>query len=182
MRNPIFGRLIAAFSVGVVALFCIGSAYAETNNTTNPCVGADPCLILVRHAEKVDSSEDPDLSPAGLARAALLADVLEERGILLTGIHATDYIRTRDTAAPSAEAAGLPVQLYDPSDLEGFAGVAQALSGIHLIVGHSNTTPQLAELLGAPEDSVQMAYDTYNLIVVLAYGEGDDPVLTLLTF
>ena len=78
---------------------------------------------LVRHAEKVDDSRDPELSEAGHARAALLADLL-------------------------AEALGVEVELYDPRDLEGFAEELRGMGGVHLVVGHSNTTPGMVEALG----------------------------------
>ena len=101
---------------------------------------------LVRHAEKVDDSRDPELSEAGHARAALLADLLRDEGI--QRIHSTDYLRTRHTAAPLAEALGVEVELYDPRDLEGFAEELRGMGGVHLVVGHSNTTPGMVEALG----------------------------------
>lgn len=112
-------------------------------------------IYLVRHAEKVtdggamlvDDPKDPPLTAEGKARSDALADVLSDAGI--TQIWSTDTIRTRDTAAPLAEQLGLDVQLYNASDLEGFAALLlESPEKKVLVVGHSNTTPQLVEALG----------------------------------
>ena len=101
---------------------------------------------LVRHAEKVDDSRDPELSEAGHARAELLAELLAGEGI--QRVHSTDYLRTRHTAEPLARRLGVEVELYDPSELVGFASELHSVGGTHLVVGHSNTTPGLVEALG----------------------------------
>jgi hypothetical protein len=43
---------------------------------------AEPVVVVVRHAEKAASDQkDPDLSPAGRARAEALARILKDSGI-----------------------------------------------------------------------------------------------------
>jgi phosphohistidine phosphatase SixA len=104
-------------------------------------------VFLVRHAEKEqDGSRDPALTPAGRERATALADLLEEAG--LTAIYATDFRRTRDTAAPLAERLGLPVTLYGARELVGLAAGLKRTPGRYLVSGHSDTTPNLVVLLG----------------------------------
>ena len=71
--------------------------------------------FLVRHAEKMETGEDPDLTTAGESRARDLAAMLRTAGI--TQVHSSDYKRTRNTAAPTAERLGLKVRIYDPRDL-----------------------------------------------------------------
>ena len=128
-------------------------------------------VYLVRHAEKA-VGEDPRLTPEGEVRAAALSDRLE--GVDLVGVHSTDTQRTRDTAAPTAERFGLEVELYDPRDLESVAEALRARSGSRLVVGHSNTTPELAEALGCgPQEPMpETEYD--RLIVVRVAEEGVD--------
>ena len=63
-------------------------------------------------------------------------------------VHSSDFIRTRNTAAPTAAAHGLEVQLYDPRKLPELAKKLRKIGGRHLVVGHSTTTPLLVQLLG----------------------------------
>jgi len=106
---------------------------------------------LVRHAEKADKSKDPVLSPEGIQRAMTLNHVLSN--VSLDHIHSSDYIRTRETAAPVALAKGLDTELYNPKALNEIAAKLDSLGGTHLIVGHSNSTPNLVELLGGERES-----------------------------
>ena len=129
---------------------------------------------LVRHAEKTAERPDPALTTAGAIRAEMLADELE--GARLTAIWSTDYKRTRDTAAPIAARLGLEVQLYDPGDLPGFAAQLKAdPSQVVLVVGHSNTTPQMTEALGGdPGTPIDEAREYDRLYVVdLSSGQSE---------
>lgn len=134
-------------------------------------------IFLVRHAEKTDEGRDPPLSEAGKIRASVLASMLKNAGI--DSIYSSDYRRTRDTAAPVAALLGLPVQIYDPRALEKFASELKQSPGRHLVVGHSNTTPQMAELLGGdggPEIDEAGEYDRLYMLSISADG-GVDTVL-----
>lgn len=138
---------------------------SETGAATQPIT-----LYLVRHAEKQDG-DDPDLTEAGVARADALADRLEDAGI--EAVWSTDYRRTMQTARPLADRLGLDVQIYDPSDLSGFAGQLQADGDTAVIVGHSNTTPQLAGLLGGdPGPEIVEASEYDRLYVINGLGSG----------
>lgn len=113
--------------------------------TVLPVDAAD--IYLVRHAEKVeDGSRDPALTAVGHQRAENLAVVLRSAGI--ETVYSSDYARTRDTAKPLAEMLGLEIEIYDPKALELLAPDLLKLEGNALVVGHSNTTPELAELMG----------------------------------
>jgi len=127
-------------------------------------------VYLVRHAEKVDDSRDPELSDAGRLRAAALAQVLEYSGV--ERVLSTDYIRTRDTAAPVAEAMGLPVELYDPRDLPAAAHGILEGGGRVLVVGHSNTTPALVAALGGDPGPTLEDSDYDRLYVVTVHPDG----------
>lgn len=101
-------------------------------------------VYLVRHAEK-QKGDNPGLTEVGQARAELLKFKLMNSGI--DYIHSSDYKRTRATAAPLAKATGINVDIYDAGDLQQIADKVKSMPGVHVIVGHSNTTPQLASLL-----------------------------------
>lgn len=122
-------------------------------------------VFLVRHAEKVDSSRDPELSEAGKKRAIELAETLSSSQIEY--IHSTDYIRTRETAAPSAQAFGLDIELYNPGKLEAFASELNQKGGRHLVVGHSNTTPELVKLLGGDPGEPIVEKSEYDRLYII---------------
>ena len=132
----------------------------------------DPLVVfLVRHAEKVDNSHDPKLSSTGRRRAAELARTLRDSG--LQYVHSTDFIRTRETAAPTAEALGLKVELYEHSQLAALAERMRRLGGRHLVVGHSNSTPDVVELLGGdPGDPIEETSEYDRLYVVTVGSDG----------
>lgn len=102
-------------------------------------------IYLVRHAEK-EPGNDPALTPDGKLRAKALAERL--KNVDLTAIYSTDYARTRQTAGPVALNSGIPVIYYDPQKLDEFAAQLRAQRGKVLVVGHSNTVPELVLALG----------------------------------
>ena len=100
----------------------------------------------------------------------MLAETLADAGIVR--IYSTDYARTRETAAPLADFMSLPVDLYDASDLPAFAAELNSQSGRILVVGHSNTTPGLAGLLGGePGAEINEAAEYDRLYVLRITGD-----------
>jgi broad specificity phosphatase PhoE len=117
---------------------------------------AQKLVILTRHAERADggamsgkAENDPPLSAAGEARAAKLAAMLGDAGI--TAIFATEFKRTQDTAKPLAAKLKLTVQTV-PGDQTAqlMAQLKKHPNDIVLIVGHSNTLPEVIKALGGP--------------------------------
>lgn len=137
-------------------------------------------VFLVRHAEKTKDANDPALTEAGQQRAELLADMLIDANI--THIHSSDYKRTRDTAQPLAARLGLSVALYDAGDLPAMAAKLKAEGGKHLVVGHSNTTPPLTELLGGQGGTPIVEATEYNRLYFVTIGTNGEVTSTLLRF
>ena len=136
--------------------------------SVSPSLAAD--IYLVRHAEKrVDGSQDPDLTQEGAQRAANLAVLLKSAGI--ERVFSTDYTRTRKTAEPTARNAGVNIETYDPGALTAFARDLLALESNSLVVGHSNTTSKLVDLMGgdggSPIDE-EWEYDRVYLVQTMA--------------
>ncbi len=130
----------------LMAFTSVALMACQPSTHQTPVTADTATYYLVRHAEKVLGVENPPLNPDGLKRAEVLKTELA--AVSFTEIFSTDLTRTLDTAKPIADAQNLNIALYDPRDLEGFANVLLKRDGQFLIVGHSNTTPQLAELLG----------------------------------
>ncbi|HJN13198.1 MAG: histidine phosphatase family protein [Pirellulaceae bacterium] len=142
-------RLKYGLSFVVGSLLVLLSNYLPAAETL-----AKPRLVvfLVRHAEKVDASRDPELSSVGKERAKKLALVLRDANI--KHIHSSDFIRTRDTAAPFAARLKLRVELYDPNDLPTLLKKLRQTGDRHLVVGHSTSTPAAVKMLGGKPGSV----------------------------
>ena len=102
-------------------------------------------LYLVRHAEKQANIANPALTACGQQRAKQLATMLAKADI--KAIYSTSYNRTMATAKPLALKNNLSIQHYDPRSLSALAKQLRKNKQNVLIVGHSNTTPQLAALL-----------------------------------
>jgi broad specificity phosphatase PhoE len=115
---------------------------------------AQGTILLVRHAERADAvsggspmmASDPSLSEAGRRRAESLAAVL--RDAALTAIYVTEYKRTQETAAPLATALGIAVTTVPAKDTAGLVERLKAARGNVLVVGHSNTVPEIVKALG----------------------------------
>ena len=139
---------------------------------------AQTAIFLVRHAEKVDESRDAALSAAGLQRAETLAKELGAAGV--TAIYTTQYQRTIKTAEPLARRLKLTMTSADTPPAELIRSIRkQHRMGTVLIVGHSNTIPELLTALGYPTP-VQIGSDEYdNLFVVVPKASGAPTVLRL---
>ena len=125
-------------------------------------------VYLVRHAEK-QLGPDPDLTAEGQARAELLVSVLADAQIDV--IYSTDYRRTRATAQPIARQRNLPILFYDASDLAGFAAKLKADGRSVLVVGHSNTTPDLVNALGGDGGAPIVEANEYDRLYKLRLDE-----------
>jgi broad specificity phosphatase PhoE len=131
---------------------------------------AQATAIVVRHAERLDSSTDSPLSAAGHARATRLAAMLKDAGI--SAIYTTERQRTTQTAQPLADALRLTPRILKVDDIDGVvAAVRTARDGDRiLVVGHSNTVPTILQRLGVSEP-VTIGDDDYaNLFVVTPRG------------
>lgn len=100
---------------------------------------------VMRHLHKA-AGTDPGLTEEGRRCAARLADEMAASGI--RSIYASTTRRARETAAPLAARLGLTPVEYDPRDTPGLAARVAAEPGSVLVVGHSNTVPEIVERLG----------------------------------
>ena len=150
---------------------------------------AQRAVFVVRHAEKErdGSEEEIPLSAAGRQRAARLAQLL--RGAGVTAVYATDTVRARQTAEPLAREANLPIKTYDARDAKGNMTAeplaarlkADEKDGIVLVVGHSNTVPDVLTAYGN-KDTVRIGPDDYGDLFVLVPQASGAPVLLRLRF
>jgi len=143
-------------------LFCALVFGADETATT---------VFLLRHAEKQSDTENPELSPAGNLRAESLVHVLGSSGV--AAIYTSQYLRTIKTAEPLAVFLKLtPVQVDAKQTPELVKGILADHKGqAVLVVGHSNTVPEIISALGASVPPIEDGeYD--NLYVVNLPAEG----------
>jgi phosphohistidine phosphatase SixA len=116
--------------------------------TTTPAdTAAQPLYYVVRHLHTPEGQRDPDLTAEGRRQADLLAGWFEDRAPP-RAIYVSDYRRTRQTAAPLAARLGLTPAVYDPADTPALVARVRAGPLPALVVGHSNTVPDVVSQLG----------------------------------
>jgi broad specificity phosphatase PhoE len=144
---------------GIVFFSLLAAGFAAGKDFTT--------VILVRHAEKVSETEkDPILSEAGRKRAAKLAGMLSNSGV--GAVYSTPYIRTKDTAAPVAKYFGITTAIVDAKNSAELVKKIQSTDQgkTILVVGHSNTVPEIIHLLGGPkmEEIDERLYDDFFVV------------------
>jgi phosphohistidine phosphatase SixA len=139
-------------------------------------------VIVIRHAEKdlSVSVADPPLTQAGEARAARLAQMFGDAKDLghVDAIYVSPALRNRLTAGPLAAHLGIAVTIAPADDPRGLAKrvLREHGGGRVLIVGHSDTVPQIvAALCGCskiPEIDAE-EYGTMYIITVPRIGRAN---------
>lgn len=128
------------------------------------CGRCETTVVLVRHAEKAAATKDPPLSEAGERRANELADMLGDAGI--KAIFVTEYQRTARTAAPLAARIHVEPRVVPARDTSTLVKTIREIeNGVVLIVGHSDTVPEIIAGLGGP--AVTISDDTFDNLFIL---------------
>jgi broad specificity phosphatase PhoE len=138
-------------------------------------------VILVRHAEKniEPNNPDPDLSPAGQARAQELVRVLGSTTV--DAIYATNFKRTQQTVKPLADKLGLTPIVIDAKGTSDLVNriVTSNRGQTVFVAGHSNTVPAIVNALGGGSSPDIPDSDYDNLFVVTIYKFGKAKVVRL---
>ncbi len=131
-------------------------------------------VYVVRHAEKLlgTGTRDPELSPAGKARALELPKVLPLTE--LDAIYATQYRRTRETVEPVAALTGLEIRGYRAGNIRGLAEhLREKHEGDHVLVaGHYDTVPRLIHELGV-DVRVRLTEANYGDVFIVQFRGGE---------
>lgn len=148
-------------------------------------------VFLIRHAEKENEPrQDPPLKPEGLARSQELARLLAAAGIKT--ILTSQFMRTQKTAEPLATKLGLtataislklnptnPRQIAEESTKEVVNKILERSGENALVVGHSNSIPDVIKMLGGDVVPVIDESKFNDLFVVTVYGKGKAKVAHL---
>ena len=151
---------VIIFTLVLVGLF-LADAQGQATKT----------IILVRHAEKVDASQDPELSREGKQRAERLVQAIKK--YKPGAVYSTDFKRTRDTVAPIATRRHLQIQTYDPKKPDALIDeIMKSKTKRFLVAGHSNTIPGLANLLGKKDLFKNLDDSEYGAIWIVRIKDG----------
>jgi broad specificity phosphatase PhoE len=139
-------------------------------------------VILVRHADRTpDGSPDPpgpSLNDKGMARAAKLVHVLSKSGI--QAIYASQYTRSKMTAKPfRIKNPGVPEVVIDGAPELKDHILTNHSGQTVLVVGHSDTVPELIRLLGGPSLANIDDCEFDNLFVLVRYSSTSSTVTKL---
>ena len=174
--------LLAVFSIGLF-LSSVGSQPA-----TGAAFAQDDfkptTVFLVRHAERADAPrEDPPLLETGTARAQSLARILGKSGIKT--IVTSQFLRTKATAEPLAKQLGIasvpmtlkmspsnPRQVTAESIQEIVDKILQKPGENALVIGHSNSVPDVIKALGGDSVPTIDEKEFDDLFVVTVYAKG----------
>ena len=167
-------RTIVVFSLlalifGAVIVFAYFSSFARPVTT----------VIVVRHAEKniEPNNPDPDLSPAGQARAQEIARIFGDAGV--QAIYATQYKRTQQTVTPLASRLGVPIVSVDAKQSSELTRriLSNNRGQTVFVAGHNNTAPEIVNMLSG-ENYPQIPESEYdNMFIVTIYRFGKAKVL-----
>jgi broad specificity phosphatase PhoE len=166
---PVWLTFAAAFAL-VVAAVVTFFIYRSASTTT--------VVVLARHAEKdLGSIQDPPLSPEGEQRAERLAQMFgrSKAGIgRIDAIYVSDARRTQQTAAPLAARLGEQAIAVPATDIKGLVSrvMHEHEGGSVLIIGHSDTVPELIHELGDIDVPPigDDEYDTLYLLSIPSFG------------
>jgi phosphohistidine phosphatase SixA len=141
--------------------------------TVASLASAQDVVFVVRHAERADAGmkqgmEDPPLSAVGEERAKRLAIILRSADI--KQVFASQFKRTQLTAGPLATQEHLEITTVTAKDINALVQKLSTAKGASLVVGHSDTVPQVLQALGVNDD-VKISDQEYdNLFVVVRVG------------
>jgi broad specificity phosphatase PhoE len=123
---------------------------------------------FIRHAEKVDRSKNPDLSEKGIERAQEWKALFSE--INFDAVYSTDFNRTLQTIQPIVAGNNQLLKIYNPKmiDVELFKKETQGKT--ILIVGHSNTVPNMVNQIIKENKYVDIAENQFgNLYIITLF-------------
>jgi 2,3-bisphosphoglycerate-dependent phosphoglycerate mutase len=156
--------------------------FSDGSSRTVPHWGDTTHLILycARHCEKVrDGSKDPDLTPEGQARAERLGRILS--GAKIQRVCTTPYKRTMQTGeAVQRQTGNPPFETYPPDTQAVWLESVLAGGGgkQYFAAGHSNTIPQLLNLLVGKNQFADIPDDEFGMLyIAVTSGLGKSEVI-----
>ncbi len=159
---PMMSRRSALALSGAVGLLATGAMGGRVQDEPSRLL----VVFVMRHAEAAGTQQDPPLTAAGRERAVRLGRML--RSVRAQRVLHTTTSRARETATEISRIAGVGVGSYDVSDPQPVVRRMIEAGGVWVMVGHSNTVPDLVRRLGgdAGTDAIpDSVYDHIYMVV-----------------
>jgi 2,3-bisphosphoglycerate-dependent phosphoglycerate mutase len=140
-------------------------------------------FFVVRHAEKdTAGGTNADLNPIGRGRANALVKILKK--IDITKVLSTDKPRTKNTANPIAKAKHCPVDIYDPKQHQEVLEklIAENKGKKIVMVGHSNTVPQIINILRGGNEEKEFSEADYSRLYIVSVKNVREAKVLLIRF
>jgi broad specificity phosphatase PhoE len=153
--------------LAMAGVFMIAMVFAYWNSATTTTI------VLVRHAEKqVGAISDAPLSPQGEVRANRLAQMFGDSEPFgrIDRLYVTNTRRTQQTSAGVAQRLGITAEVVDSKT--GSRELARRVlrenrGGRALVVGHSNTVPELIAELARIEKVPPIGEEEFDTLYVV---------------
>ena len=129
-----------------IKTFLIALLLATIGCTTVDQPSSRPNIYVMRHLHTPEGATDPDLTEEGRRYARLLVEKLRRDPPDVIYVSRTN--RAEQTAGPLAAHLQLTPKIYNPADTPGLVASVLQEPGTILIVGHSNTVPEIIDRLG----------------------------------
>jgi phosphohistidine phosphatase SixA len=149
-------------------------------------------ILVMRHAEKPDDPNDPDLTQAGLQRAESLAAFIPTRFGTPDFIFATSFSKHRarpfETVKPLSKATGVPIDTtYADQDYGALAQTLRSDARYHgkliVVCWHHGNIPNLLHALKVSDGQYPDPWDrnVFNLVLQVILDAGATPTVTPVT-
>lgn len=194
-------KFLLLLSVGLTLFFCNckkdtspevqtvierDTVYVEVHDTTTiPALISDTTttFIVMRHAEKESTGTDPNLDSDGILRAEELRRILSN--VPVNAIYSTPLNRTRQTVQPMATEKGITVSEYPTTKpyAELISEIKTTRRGkVVVLVGHSNTVPDILKELSKNSFSVTITDSQYDNLFIVSLPEKLSPTVQHLKY
>ena len=161
--------LLASFAL----VACAAPATLDREGTGSTSLH-EKTIFVIRHLQK-ERGDDPSLTSEGAAASERLANMLADKGI--SAIYATPTRRAMETAAPLSKKTGVAISEYDAKNPETLVASVAENDGAVLVVGHSNTVPDLVVRFGGRSQPQMTDQDYGTVFLIDAAGDVHEFIL-----
>jgi phosphohistidine phosphatase SixA len=134
------------------------------------CSSCTSYYYVVRHADRLDNSDNSPLSSLGFQRADALRDSLTSKNIHY--IFASTFLRTQQTGQPLATLLNQHLRIYNKDTTDGLIKRLKRFNGKKILVtGHSDNVPQIVQGL-CGQTVAPIGHDDYDNLYVIKVTRG----------